>query len=195
MFQVFFLLLRLVALLVFAIATVAMLRLIFVRRDQQQDTKLPTVLTVVFGLVTLFLWNLDLTSSESEDLVDTARAFESNFGFPPPASVEEIKVKNFQLHDAYIHWMCFTYDQPTFSAILLREKNLDTALVGTDQYRNLMISLRESMTNAPGWWALPSPGAKRIFHKQNFLDHSFSDYCLWADTASRLIYLQVHYFD
>lgn len=195
MIQVFFLLVRLLAIGVFAIATILALRMIFVRREQQQSTTLYTVLTLVFGTLTLLLWNWDMTSSESGDLEDTAGAFQSNFGFPPPASVGEIKVKNFYLHDAHIHWMRFTYDQATFSAILRHDAPLDTALTGTDKYREAMLDLRESMTNAPGWWTLPSPGARRIFVKENFLNHSYSSYYLWSDTVSRLSYLQVHYFD
>lgn len=196
MLQVFLILLRFLALLGFGFGTLVMLYLALKMRDAgEKNHKAYTILSIVFAVITFILWNIDLSGSESSDRNDTSAAFQSNFGFPPPPSVEEINVKNFFLHDASVHWMRFTYDEAVWNQILRHDQPLDTAERGSAFYGERMIELRQSLTNAPGWWNLPSIDVPFIFYKKNFLNHSFSDYHLWADPKKRLVYLQVSYFD
>jgi hypothetical protein len=46
-------------------------------------------------------------SYESQDREELVYSFEDNFGFKPPNSLKEIKLKNWVLRDATVHWMGF----------------------------------------------------------------------------------------
>lgn len=122
-------------------------------------------------------------------------AFIDNFGFPPPDSVTEIKVKNYDMYDASAHWMAFTYDPIVFNKILSHDQPLDTAFIGTQKYDEIDLSLKKGCANCPGWLGLPNPNTPKIFFKKDFLNHSSSEYYLWVDTKEKMVYLEVSYFD
>ncbi|MBL7931964.1 MAG: hypothetical protein JNL60_08680 [Bacteroidia bacterium] len=70
MFQLLLYLLKLLAVLVFGAGTIVMLRSAIVHKRKQKDSKTYIVLTVVFAIITLFIWNYDLTESLNSVHVD-----------------------------------------------------------------------------------------------------------------------------
>lgn len=152
-------------------------------------------LSTIFIIATCFLWKIDFAGGETTDRSKAIGAFESNFGFKPPSSIKEIKIKNYSMYDASVHWMAFSYDSVIFHRILNHDQPLDTAFRGTQKYSELKISLTESCENCPDWLQLPNIYTDKIFLKKNFLSHSSSEYFLWVNTKERMVYLEVSYFD
>jgi len=120
-------------------------------------------------------------------------AFESNFGFEPPPSVEEIKLKNFFLYDASTHWMSFTYDSIVFEKILLHDQPLLIAIPNTSEHAEIISELAKENPNTPDWSIAPFSGTDKIYYKRDFLDHTLSEYYLWR--SNDMVHLMVHYFD
>ncbi|WP_255497862.1 hypothetical protein [Flavobacterium sp. I3-2] len=83
----------------------------------------------VFSIITTSLVLINcggsIESVERDELIST---FESNFGFSPPKSVKEIKLKNWGLYDTDVHWLAFTYDSIVLSKIISNEQNLSVVL-------------------------------------------------------------------
>ena len=49
--------------------------------------------------------------------------------------------------------------------------------------------------NPPGWLDLPNKNVDRIYYKNDFLDHTFSEYYLWTNKETEMTYLYIHFFD
>ena len=153
------------------------------------------VLSILSIILTALLWKLDVFSAETNDKEKEAVAFRENFGFPPPASITEIKVKNFFLYDAGAHWMSFRYDSVVFNKILMHDRPLNTAAIGTPKYEEIRLSLKNGCANCPGWLTLPGNGSSKIYYKKDFMEHTSSEYYLWVDEIEKRVYLAISYFD
>jgi hypothetical protein len=164
-------------------------------RKKKTSFKVYISLSAVFLTATFFLYTNDLVSGETTDREKAVGAFVDNFGFKPPDSVTEIKIKNYEMYDACAHWMAFTYDSGVFNKILAHDQPLDTANLGTQKYSEINSSLKQGCANCPDWLELPNINTSKIYFKNNFLNHSSSDYYLWVDSKEKMVYLEVSYFD
>jgi len=133
-------------------------------------------------------------SYESEDREKLSSSFEKNFGFKPPNSIKEIKLKNWGLYDAAVHWMAFTYDSNVLSKIIVHDKPLKIASYNSSEFLKIVDEIRKSKHN-PEWLDIPGVKTERIYYKRNFLTHTFSEYYLWTNKESKMTFLFVHYFD
>lgn len=165
-----------------------------VKWKKQKRYKVPLILSVIFGVFALFIFNIDITSAEATDRQDSIPAFESNFGFEPPQSVLEIKHKNWGLYDSQVHWMTFTYDSKVLNKIIDHDKPLNIAENNSSEYQNIIEELKND-AHHPKWFKVPVNNTDRIYYKKDFLDHTFSEYYLWVDKDSKMTFLYVHYFD
>ena len=133
-------------------------------------------------------------SYESENREKLIPSFKDNFGFEPPKSVKEIKLKNWGLYDTDVHWMAFTYDPVVMKKIIEHDQPLEIALYNTSEFVAIKEEIRESVNN-PKWLELPDKNTKRIFYKKDFIERkTFSEYYLWTNTESEMTYLFVHSF-
>ena len=65
----------------------------------------------IIGILTFLTLFISCGSSyESENKEELISAFQDNFGFKPPKSVEKLKLKNWKLYDTNVHWMAFTFN-------------------------------------------------------------------------------------
>ena len=133
-------------------------------------------------------------SIESQDREELISSFEDNFGFNPPNSVREIKLKNWGLYDATAHWMAFTFDSNVVSKIIARDQPLKIAMNNTFEFSEIVKEIQKNAHN-PKWLDLPDVGTDQIYYKKNFLGHSFSEYYLWTDKENEMTFFYVHYFD
>jgi hypothetical protein len=122
--------------------------------------------------------SFDIFTAESTDRVDGVEAFISNFGFVPPASVREIKVKNIAIHDAVGHYMCFTNEDWVFAKVLEHDEPLQLASAGTPEFKAI-VSDYERDANRPRWAISPEGRTNVIRFKRDFMRHSYSAYYLW----------------
>lgn len=182
---------QLLAIVFFGILTILFLILAIVN---VKNLKKRIVFLVVLT-TTLLIWNIDLYRTESTDREDLVSAFESNFGFKPPESIKEIKVKNFGIYDSNVHWMAFTYEPSVFNQILAHDQPLEVAYNNTPKYKTIIRKLKENCSNCPNWLEIPNNNVSNIYFKNNFLKHSSSEYYLWIDNKEEMVYLEVSYFD
>jgi hypothetical protein len=166
-----------------------------VKRENQKQVKVYVSLSVVCIIITLYIWNIDLFSAETENREKARTAFENNFGFAAPDVIREIKLKNFGMYDSNVHWMAFTYDSIVFNKILVHDQPLDTAYSNTPKYIEIVSELKSNCANCPDWLELPNTNAAAIYFKKDLMKHSSSDYYLWVDAARRMTYLRISYFD
>ena len=193
MIIIFLLIIKLIVIGVLSIISIVFLGICLAKWKNQRNYKVPLSLFIVFGLLSLMVFNTDLTSAESTDREDSVPAFQSNFGFEPPQTVEEIKLKNFALYDASVHWMSFTYDSSVFEAIIIHDQPLLIARPNSNEHSDIMMQFSDKNPNAPDWFVVPSSNSTTIYYKKDFLNHSFSEYYLWH--TDDMVYLMVHYFD
>ncbi|MBL7940034.1 MAG: hypothetical protein JNL43_11800 [Flavobacteriales bacterium] len=195
MFQLFLILIKLVLGLLFTAAAITC-AVISVRRWRgKRPFYLLSGLAVLAALLAYGVWSYSLTSAESTDRTELVEAFHSNFGFYPPESVKEIKVKNVFIYDASGHWMAFTYDPAVFDRVMAHDQPLQIADAGTREFDTIIKDAYLKNQNRPDWAGTPDGRASRIFFKKDFLDHTFSEYYLWVDSTEAMVHLHVSYFD
>ena len=195
MIQIALYILQLIAIASLGIFTITFIVFVIIKWQKKTQAAVFAFTSVVFFLATLFVWNIDLFAAESENRDETIAAFESNFGFNPPSSVKEIKVKNFGIHDSDVHWMAFTYESTVFKKVLSHDQPLQIAEKNTQKYNELLGNLKKGCANCPSWLKLPDNDTSRIYFKKDFLDKTFSEYYLWVDSKEEMVYLEVSYFD
>ncbi len=133
-------------------------------------------------------------SYESENREKLISSFEDNFGFQPPNSVEEIKLKNWGLYDTDVHWMAFTYDSSVMEKVIAHEQPLNIALNNSSEFKQIIESIKENVHN-PKWIELPNDNTKQIYYKKDFIEEkTYSEYYLWINLESKMTYLFVHSF-
>lgn len=133
-------------------------------------------------------------SYESENREELASSFEDQFGFLPPNSVKEIKVKNWALYDTDAYWISFTYDYSVMEKITTQEQQLNIALKNTSEFKQIIESIKENAHN-PKWLELPNENTNQIYYKKNFIEQtSLSEYYLWVNSKSGITYLYIHSF-
>lgn len=147
---------------------------------------------VLFTLLVLMVgcWG----SYESQERDKLISSFVDNFGFKPPASVKEIKMKNWGVYDATAHCMAFTYDPAVFSRIIANDKALKTVSHNSPAFSAITEEMKKN-TNIPGWLQLPGKETEQVYYNEDFMDHTFSEYYLWTKKESGMTFLFVHYFD
>jgi hypothetical protein len=187
--------LQLIAIAILAIFTITFIVTVIIKWQKKKQAVVFALASVASFSATLFVWNIDLFATESENREETIAAFESNFGFNPPSAVKEIKVKNFGIHDSDVHWMAFTYESTVFQKVLAHDQPLQIAEKNTQKYNELLGKLKEGCANCPNWLKLPDNETSRIYFKKDFLDKTFSEYYLWIDSKEKMVYLEVSYFD
>jgi hypothetical protein len=133
-------------------------------------------------------------SIESQKRDELISSFKDNFGFEPPNSVKEIKLKNWGLRDASTHWMAFTYDSNVLSKIIVHDQPLRIASSNSNEFSKIIKEIQKSAHN-PDWFELPGIETEKIYYKKDFLNHTFSQYYLWTNKRSGMTFLYVDYFD
>ncbi len=131
---------------------------------------------------------------ESQNREKLESSFDDNFGFKPPESIEKIKLKNWGMYDTQVHWMSFTYDQKVLEKIIAHDQPLNIAERNNVKFGIIIKQLKNGAHN-PNWLNIPNDNVDRIYYKEDFLDHTFSEYYLWTDKKIEMTYLYVHFFD
>ena len=195
MIQLFLILIKLILGVLLTAAAITCAAIALRRWRKKRPFYLFAGLAVLAALMAYGVWNYSLTSAESADRAELVEAFHSNFGFYPPESVKEIKVKNIFIYDASGHWMAFTYDPVVFDRVLAHDQPLSTAIAGTREFDTIIKDAYLKNQNRPDWAVTPDGRASKIFFKKDFLDHTFSEYYLWVDSTEAMVHLHVSYFD
>jgi hypothetical protein len=156
--------------------------------NQKRLTKPLIFLTLLISLIS---YSCAFESQNREKLISS---FEDNFGFKPPESVEEIKLKNLSIYDTQAHWIAFTYDSKVFENIIVHDQPLEIAEFNSPEFNQIVAALKKGVNN-PKWFKIPNEKVKRIYFKKNFLDHTYSDYYMWTDKGIGMTYLHVSFFD
>ncbi|WP_246431507.1 hypothetical protein [Winogradskyella flava] len=145
----------------------------------------------------LILLVLSISSScayESQNREKLVSSFEDNFGFKPPESIKEIKLKNRGYFDFQVHYMSFTYDSDVLEKIIAHDQPLNVVERNNVKFEIIIEDLKKD-PNYPKWFDIPDKNIDRIYYKTDFLDHTFSEYYLWTDKKTAMTYLYVHFFD
>ena len=121
-------------------------------------------------------------------------SFEDNFGFKPPESIKKIKLKNRSYFDFQVHYMSFTYDSNVLKKIIEHDQQLNIAESNNVKFGSIIEELKED-AGFPSWFDLPNKNVDRIYYKNDFLDHTFSEYYLWTNKQTEMTNLYVHFFD
>ena len=74
-------------------------------------------------------------------------SFEDNFGFKPPSSVKEIKLKNWGYYNTSVHWIAFTYDPIVLNKILVHDQPLDIALKNSFEFSGIIEEIQNCVNN------------------------------------------------
>ncbi len=131
---------------------------------------------------------------ESQNREKLESTFENNFGFKPPESIKEIKLKNRGYYDFEVQYMSFTYDSNVLEKIIAHDQPLNIAESNNGKFAIILKDL-EKDASPPSWFDLPNKSVDRIYYKNDFLDHTFSEYYLWTNKETEMTYLYVHFFD
>ncbi len=147
-------------------------------------------------LILVLILNLTFNSCgyESQNREKLISSFEDNFGFKPPESIKEIKLKNRGYFDFQVHYMSFTYDPNVLEKIIENDQPLTIAERNNAKFEHIIEELGKD-TGIPNWFDLPNQNVDRIYYKNDFLDHTFSEYYLWTEKQTEMTYLYVHFFD
>jgi hypothetical protein len=90
--------------------------------------------------------------------------------------------------------MSFTYDPNVLKKIIEHDQPLTIAERNNAKFEHIIEELRKD-TGIPNWFNLPNQNIDRIYYKNNFLDHTLSEYYLWTEKQTEKTYLYVHFFD
>ncbi|MFM7023232.1 MAG: hypothetical protein ACKOXB_09655 [Flavobacteriales bacterium] len=194
MSQIFYILFQLAVIACLSIAALVFIILAIVKRKKTGSAARFIALSAVSIIFSILIWTIDPSTRETEDRESSVQAFSSNFGFNPPEAVKEIMHKNQSVFDSHLHYMCFTYDSISFQKILAHDQPLDTALRPSRIFYSKVESAKKH-TNTPDWFTCPDSKIEKIYFKENFLHHSHSEYYLWINRQTNMVYLYVTYFD
>lgn len=194
MIQIFLGIVQFLATGFFGILAVVLVVVVFVRWRRGRKPFLLAAFAVGAGVLALIIWSFDIFTSETTDRQQAAEAFYSNFGFHPPSSVRDIKVKNITIRDAVGHYMAFTYEDWVFHDVMMHDQPLQTAKANSSEF-NAINADHAKDANRPDWAVLPAGRTNVILYKKDFMRHSYSDYHLWVDTVENMVHLRVSYFD
>lgn len=192
MIQVFLGILQFLAMVFFGLAAIVLAVVAVMRRKRKPY--LFAGLAVASGALALFIWSFDIFTAETTDRLEAAEAFHFDFGFYPPSSVRDIKVKNTVIYDAASHYLAFTYEDWVFYDVLMHEHPLQTAKASSAEFKAIQADYERDQ-NRPSWAELPAGRTNAILYKRDFMRHSSSDYYLWVDTLEGMVHLRVSYFD
>lgn len=187
-------LLQILSLLLFTVLAIACVVFAIIRRRRTAQRNWFVGGALVAAMLAIGIWSFDIFTAESSDREDGVEAFISNFGFAPPSSVREIKVKNIAISDAVGHYMCFTYEDWVFAEVLAHDQPLKVANAGSRAFSEIVRDYERDQ-NRPRWAPLPTGRTDVIRFKRDFMRHSYSAYYLWVDTTTQLVHLHVSYFD
>jgi hypothetical protein len=148
-------------------------------------------------LFTIFLLVLVVTGCglvESSDRDECAPAFKELFGFEPPKSVTEIRHAYTYFRDSDAHWMTFTNDPKVLKILVDHDMELRLAITGSPKHDDIVEFLEEKSQYGPNWFLTPDNTTGTIYYKEDYLDHSFSEFFLWTDKKADKVFLHVYYF-
>ncbi|WP_298538030.1 hypothetical protein [uncultured Algibacter sp.] len=131
---------------------------------------------------------------ESQNREKLISSFEDNFGFKPPESIEKIKLKNRGYFDFQVQYMSFTYNSIVLEKIIANDQTLNIVESNNLKFGVIIEDLAKD-ASPPSWFDLPNKNVDRIYYKNNFLDHTFSEYYLWTNKENGMTYSYVHFFD
>ena len=131
---------------------------------------------------------------ESQNREKLVSSFKDNFGFEPPESIKKIRLKNRGFFDFQVHYMSFTYDPNVLEKIIAFDQPLNVAESNNMKF-GIIIEVLAKNPNHPNWFDIPNNNVDRIYYKNDFLDHTFSEYFLWTNKKTEMTYLYVHFFD
>jgi hypothetical protein len=195
MIQLFLILIKLALGVLLTGAAITFIVIAIMRWRKKRPYYLFAGIAVAAALLAYGVWSYSLTSAESTDRAELVQAFHSNFGFDPPETVKEIKVKNVFIYDASGHWMAFTYDPEVFKRIVAHDQPLRTVAGGTAEFNHIVKDAYLKNQNRPEWAVSPEGRTRKVLFKKDFLDHTFSEYYLWVDSTEAMVHLHVSYFD
>lgn len=195
MIQILLLIIQYILVGCFSVVAASLFVLAILNRRERRAKYVFFPISLVFIGISIFIWNIDLTGVEPIEKDEVESAFERNFGFLPPASIKEIKVKNFNLYDASACWMNFTYDSLVLNKIIDTDTTLKIAERYSKEFEHAMFELHKENPNSPDWLKAPERNTDKIYYKKNYLKHNYSDCYLWVDKTSKMVYLRVSYFD
>ena len=147
---------------------------------------------IYLNILTLFLCSS--CAYESKNREKLISSFEDNFGFKPPESIKKIKLKNRGYFDFQVQYLLFTYDSNVLEKIIAHDQPLNIAESNNAKF-GVIIENLEKDASPPSWFDLPNKNVDRIYYKNDFLDHTFSEYYLWINKETEMTYLYVHFFD
>ncbi|SFD51170.1 hypothetical protein SAMN04489722_11121 [Algibacter lectus] len=147
---------------------------------------------IYLNILTLFLCSS--CAYESKNREKLISSFEDNFGFKPPESIKKIKLKNRGYFDFQVQYLSFTYDSNVLEKIIAHDQPLNIAESNNAKF-GVIIENLEKDASPPSWFDLPNKNVDRIYYKNDFIDHTFSEYYLWINKETEMTYLYVHFFD
>lgn len=99
----------------------------------------------------LILFLCSSCAYESQNREKLESSFEDNFGFKPPESVKEIKLKNRGYFDFQVHYMSFTYDSNVLEKIIAHDQPLNIAESNNIKFGNIVEELKKMRVHQVGW--------------------------------------------
>ena len=80
--------------------------------------------------------------------------------------------------------MAFTYNSDVLDEIIFHDQPLNIAQKNTSEFSEIVKKIKKSVNN-PEWLELPNNTTEQIYYKEDFLDHTFSEYFLWTNKNSK----------
>ena len=149
-------------------------------------------------LITYFLISLLFAGCgpvESNDREECASAFKRLLGIEPPETITEIRHAYYYFRDADAHWMTFTNDPTFIDSLIKKDSELRFAETQSSKHREIIRGFEKEHANRPNWFKIPRETTGTILYKEDYLDHTFSEFFLWRDEETNKLFLKVHYFD
>jgi energy-coupling factor transporter transmembrane protein EcfT len=198
MFQILFLFIQLIIALGFALVGLIFLVItvvMIVKKKTKKQLAIFITATVIPIILSILVFNYDLSSAESSNRDQIQPYFTSYFGLNIPQNLEIIRAKKWALYDTEAHWMCFSYEASFFNQMISSDSLLSLAKRNTFEYNEIVSQLERGDANHPSWLELPNEDTPVIYFKRDFMNHSFSEYYLWVDESKQMVYFETSYFD
>lgn len=120
-------------------------------------------------------------------------AFSEEFGFPPPASINNIKVADVEIGDTSLRWMAFSCDESTLSRILaLGFKKMDYNEKPTSNVFLTVQDTQQRNVNAPTWWKTPvlNKGLRMYRWEPDAKSRTRGYIYIWMEESTHTLYFE-----
>lgn len=158
------------------------------RFRKKKNHKIFLLYTLICLASAFLIFNINLTSTESDDRNKTSIAFKQTFGFEPPSEVEVIKHKQYALYDSEVDWFAFSLDLQTYGRITTFFKMSNS---GTPRHQGIVSSIKQLKANEPSWFEYPNPNSN-IMHGEDFKGTTNSDCYAWANESMMYVLISAH---